>query len=169
MRKAQIATIATILVLALWPAVLELVGAENKMLSSLLAQARPVAVGDGELRVAFASSNSFLKRKAEDSAHRATVTVPLRELTGIDNGFVVCGGLELPEPNSAGTKPEAFFHAPGLLTLGLRPRRHAHEGVDLLVPVRSQRRIGAGSEPHGVAGEVVGGEEIPGAGLHLDR
>jgi DNA polymerase-3 subunit gamma/tau len=83
---------------ALWPAVLELVGAENKMLSSLLAQARPVAVGDGELRVAFAASASFLKRKAEDGAHRATVTAALRELTG-DRRLRVAYELreELPE------------------------------------------------------------------------
>jgi DNA polymerase III subunit gamma/tau len=83
---------------ALWPAVLELVGAENKMLSSLLVQARPVAVGDGELRVAFAASASFLKRKAEDGAHRATVTAALRELTG-DRRLRVAYELreELPE------------------------------------------------------------------------
>jgi DNA polymerase-3 subunit gamma/tau len=89
----------------LWPAVLELVGAENKMLSSLLAQARPVAVGDGELRVAFGSSNSFLKRKAEDSAHRATVTVALRELTG-DRRLRVAYELreELPEGQDGGAE-----------------------------------------------------------------
>ena len=67
---------------ALWPAVVELVGAENKMLSTMLVQARPVAVAEGELRVAFASSASFLKRKADDHAHRATVTEALRKLTG---------------------------------------------------------------------------------------
>jgi DNA polymerase-3 subunit gamma/tau len=67
---------------ALWPAVVELVGAENKMLSAVLADARPVAVGEGELRVAFAASASFLKKKAEDAAHRATVTEALRELSG---------------------------------------------------------------------------------------
>jgi DNA polymerase III subunit gamma/tau len=67
---------------ALWPAVVELVGAENKMLSAVLADARPVALGDGELRVAFATTASFLKKKADDPAHRATVTEALRELTG---------------------------------------------------------------------------------------
>jgi DNA polymerase-3 subunit gamma/tau len=88
---------------ALWPAVLELVGAENKMLSSLLAQARPVAVGDGELRVAFGSTASFLKRKAEDGAHRATVTAALRELSG-DRRLRVAYELreELPEAPAGG-------------------------------------------------------------------
>jgi DNA polymerase-3 subunit gamma/tau len=90
---------------ALWPAVLELVGAENKMLSSLLGQARPVAVGDGELRVAFASSASFLKRKAEDGVHRATVTAALRELSG-DRRLRVAYELrdELPEAPDGGAE-----------------------------------------------------------------
>ncbi len=67
---------------ALWPAVVRLVGEENKMLCSLLAEARPVALQEGELRVAFAMSASFLKRKADDNEHRATVTRALRELSG---------------------------------------------------------------------------------------
>jgi DNA polymerase III subunit gamma/tau len=68
--------------IALWPAVLELVGAENKLLSAVLAHAQPVSVRDGELRVAFAAAASFPKKKAEDREHRATVTRALRELTG---------------------------------------------------------------------------------------
>ncbi|HEY3827955.1 MAG TPA: DNA polymerase III subunit gamma/tau [Solirubrobacteraceae bacterium] len=92
---------------ALWPAVVELVGAENKMLSTMLAQARPVAVGEGELRVAFASTASFLKRKADDHAHRATVTEALRELTG-DRRLRVAYELreELP-PAAAGAETQA--------------------------------------------------------------
>jgi DNA polymerase III subunit gamma/tau len=67
---------------ALWPAVVELVGAENKLLSAVLCDARPVAVEEGQLTVAFAATASFLKKKAEDPAHRATVGEALRELTG---------------------------------------------------------------------------------------
>jgi DNA polymerase-3 subunit gamma/tau len=67
---------------ALWPAVLELVGSQNALLSAVLAHARPVAVHDGELRVAFPATASFPKKKAEDREHRATVTRALRELTG---------------------------------------------------------------------------------------
>jgi DNA polymerase III subunit gamma/tau len=67
---------------ALWPAVVELVGAENKLLKAVLRDARPVAVGGGELKVAFAASASFLKKKAEDPAHRAAVAEALHELTG---------------------------------------------------------------------------------------
>jgi DNA polymerase-3 subunit gamma/tau len=67
---------------ALWPAVVELVGTRNRLLSAVLAHAHPVAVQDAELRVAFAATASFPKRKAEDHEHRATVTEALRELTG---------------------------------------------------------------------------------------
>jgi DNA polymerase-3 subunit gamma/tau len=67
---------------ALWPAVVELVGAENKLLSAVLKGARAVACDDDEMTVAFAATASFLKKKAEDSAHRATVTEALRQLTG---------------------------------------------------------------------------------------
>ena len=66
----------------LWPAVVELVGAENKLLSAVLTDARAVALSDEELTVAFAATASFLKKKAEDNAHRATVTEALRQLTG---------------------------------------------------------------------------------------
>jgi DNA polymerase-3 subunit gamma/tau len=67
---------------ALWPAVVELVGAENKLLSAVLRDARAVAMSDEELTVAFVATASFLKKKAEDATHRATVTEALRQLTG---------------------------------------------------------------------------------------
>ncbi|MGH2853609.1 MAG: DNA polymerase III subunit gamma/tau [Solirubrobacteraceae bacterium] len=67
---------------ALWPAVVELVGAENKLLSAVLVEARPVGLREEELTVAFPATASFLKKKAEDTAHRAAVTEALRQLTG---------------------------------------------------------------------------------------
>jgi DNA polymerase III subunit gamma/tau len=67
---------------ALWPAVVEFVGAENKLLSAVLKDARAVALSEGELTVAFASTASFLKKKADDATHRATVTEALRQITG---------------------------------------------------------------------------------------
>ncbi len=66
----------------LWPAVVELVGNENKLLSAVLADARAVALSEEELTVAFAATASFLKKKAEDNTHRATVTEALRQLSG---------------------------------------------------------------------------------------
>jgi DNA polymerase-3 subunit gamma/tau len=84
---------------ALWPAVVELVGAENKLLSAVLKDARAVAMSDEELTVAFAATASFLKKKAEDSAHRATVTEALRQLTGQQRLRVVYElREELPPP-----------------------------------------------------------------------
>jgi DNA polymerase-3 subunit gamma/tau len=68
---------------ALWPAVVELVGKENKLLSAVLAEARPMGLNEeGELTVAFSSSASFSKKKAEDSAYRAAVNEALRQLSG---------------------------------------------------------------------------------------
>jgi DNA polymerase-3 subunit gamma/tau len=67
---------------ALWPAVVELVGAENKLLSAVLSDTRPVAVGGEDLTVAFASSAAFLKKKAEHPDNRAAVADALRQITG---------------------------------------------------------------------------------------
>jgi DNA polymerase III subunit gamma/tau len=67
---------------ALWPAVVELVGMENKMLSAVLVDARPVAMAGEDLTVAFASSAAFLKKKAEHPDNRAIVSDALRQLSG---------------------------------------------------------------------------------------
>jgi len=67
---------------ALWPAVVELVGMENKMLSAVLVDTRPVAVAGEDLTVAFASSAAFLKKKAEHPDNRAIVSDALRQLSG---------------------------------------------------------------------------------------
>jgi DNA polymerase-3 subunit gamma/tau len=66
----------------LWPAVVDVVRERNAMLAALLADARPVAVGDGELTVAFPAGAAFLKRKAEQDEHRRFTTEALRTLTG---------------------------------------------------------------------------------------
>jgi DNA polymerase-3 subunit gamma/tau len=67
---------------ALWPAVVELVGMENKMLSAVLIDTRPVAMAGEDLTVAFASSAAFLKKKAEHPDNRAIVSDALRQLSG---------------------------------------------------------------------------------------
>jgi hypothetical protein len=66
---------------ALWPAVVELVGMENKMLSAVLVDTRPVALAGEDLTVAFASSAAFLKKKAEHPDNRAIVSDALRQLS----------------------------------------------------------------------------------------
>ena len=67
---------------SLWPAVVELVRVENGLLGALVAEAHPVAVAGEDLTVGFAPTAQFLKKKAEDRAHRVTVTQALRDVTG---------------------------------------------------------------------------------------
>ncbi len=67
---------------ALWPAVVELVGMENKMLSAVLVDTRPVGMAGEDLTVAFASSAAFLKKKAEHPDNRAIVSDALCQLSG---------------------------------------------------------------------------------------
>jgi DNA polymerase-3 subunit gamma/tau len=92
---------------ALWPAVVELVGAENKLLSAVLKDARAVGLSEEELTVAFAATASFLKKKAEDNSHRATVTEALRQLTGQPRLRVVYELREElpPPPEGEGMQP----------------------------------------------------------------
>jgi hypothetical protein len=92
---------------SLWRAMVDLVGAENKLLSAVLADARAVALSDEELTVAFASTASFLKKKAEDSAHRATVTEALRQLTGRQRLRVAYELREELPPSPAGQVVQA--------------------------------------------------------------
>jgi DNA polymerase-3 subunit gamma/tau len=92
---------------SLWRAAVEMVGAENKLLSAVLKDARAVAMSDEELTVAFAATASFLKKKAEDNAHRATVTEALRQLTGQRRLRVVYELREELPPPAEGAAEEA--------------------------------------------------------------
>jgi DNA polymerase III subunit gamma/tau len=65
-----------------WPAVLDLVRGENPMLAGALAAARPVAVDERELTLAFPGGASFLKRKAEQDEYRRVAAEALRTVTG---------------------------------------------------------------------------------------
>jgi DNA polymerase-3 subunit gamma/tau len=67
---------------ALWPAVVELVRAENALLGALIAEAQPVAAVDDQLIVAFVPTAQFLKKKAEDPANLVRVSEALREISG---------------------------------------------------------------------------------------
>jgi hypothetical protein len=67
---------------SLWPAVVDLVRAQNALLGALIEEAEPVALEGEELTVAFAASAPFLKKKAEDPLNRAAVTEALVSLTG---------------------------------------------------------------------------------------
>jgi DNA polymerase III subunit gamma/tau len=58
---------------AAWPAVVELVREQNALLGALIEEAEPVAVAGAEVTVAFPAGAPFLKKKAEDPAHRRAV------------------------------------------------------------------------------------------------
>jgi hypothetical protein len=62
--------------------VVELVRNENAMLAALLADARPVAVTERDLTVAFPAGAAFLKRKAEQDDYRRVAAEALRAVTG---------------------------------------------------------------------------------------
>ena len=66
----------------LWPAVVEQVKERNAMLAALLADARPVAVSERELTLAFPAGADFLKRKAEQDEHRRATVEALRAVSG---------------------------------------------------------------------------------------
>ncbi|MGH2831659.1 MAG: DNA polymerase III subunit gamma/tau [Solirubrobacteraceae bacterium] len=68
---------------ALWPAVVDLIRAENAMIAALIAESTPVSLEGSELVLAFASSAAFLKKKAEDPANRAIVTGALAQVCGV--------------------------------------------------------------------------------------
>ena len=66
---------------AVWPAVVDVVRADNALIGALIADARPAAVDGEDLTVAFDSSAAFLKKKAEHPDNRAIVTEALRQVT----------------------------------------------------------------------------------------
>ena len=69
-------------VAASWPAVVDMVREQNAMVAALLADARPVAVTERDLTLAFPTGAAFLKRKAEQEDHRRLTAEALRAVTG---------------------------------------------------------------------------------------
>jgi DNA polymerase-3 subunit gamma/tau len=66
----------------LWPAVIESIQAERPLLAEHLKVARPSALGDGELTLAWAETAGLSKRKAEDTANRELIVRAIRAVTG---------------------------------------------------------------------------------------
>jgi DNA polymerase-3 subunit gamma/tau len=67
---------------AIWPAVVDLVRGENALIGAVVGEARPVAADGDDLILAFAATDQFLKKKAEDPANRLIVGEALRAVTG---------------------------------------------------------------------------------------
>jgi DNA polymerase-3 subunit gamma/tau len=66
----------------LWPAVIESIQGERPLLAEHLKVARPSALGDGELTLAWAESSGLSRRKAEDPPNRELIGRAIRAVTG---------------------------------------------------------------------------------------
>jgi DNA polymerase-3 subunit gamma/tau len=67
---------------AIWPAALDSIRAEHKLLRAFFNEARATSVTDEELVVSFSPSASFNKRKAEEPDNRKILLDTLHRLTG---------------------------------------------------------------------------------------
>ena len=65
-----------------WPAVLESIAAESPMLAAMLSEARPTALAEQDLTLAWPESASFSKRQAEEPAKRELIANSIRAVTG---------------------------------------------------------------------------------------
>jgi DNA polymerase-3 subunit gamma/tau len=66
----------------LWPAVLEALRADAPLVAGLLEGARPVALAEEGLTLAWPQTAAFSKRKAEDPANRDLIARAIRGVTG---------------------------------------------------------------------------------------
>jgi len=100
----ELATVA-----ACWPAVIDLVRKDNQMLAALLADARPVALQEHDVTVAFPSGKAFLKRKAEQDDYRRVTAEALRAVIGTP--LVLRYELrDEPEPADPAAQPGGLSH-----------------------------------------------------------
>jgi DNA polymerase III subunit gamma/tau len=89
----------------LWSAVHESVRAEHELLGAVFNEAVPIALTDEELTLAFPTTATFHKRKAEDPASRATLIEALRRLTGRRYRVAFELSEDLPVRDGSGGKP----------------------------------------------------------------
>jgi DNA polymerase-3 subunit gamma/tau len=87
---------------ALWPAVVDTVRGNNALLAALLQGARPIAVNERELTLAFSPDAAFMKRKAEQDDYRRTAADALRNVTG--QALALRYELSGPESGDAAAK-----------------------------------------------------------------
>jgi DNA polymerase III subunit gamma/tau len=65
-----------------WPAVLESIEGESPMLAAMLREARPTALAEQDLTLAWPESAAFSKRQAEEPAKRELIAQSIRAVTG---------------------------------------------------------------------------------------
>jgi DNA polymerase-3 subunit gamma/tau len=99
----ELATVA-----ACWPAVLDVIRQENQMLAALLADARPVAITEQGVTIAFPAGKAFLKRKAEQDDYRRAAAEALRSVLGtmLALRYELRDESELPEVGGEGLSQE---------------------------------------------------------------
>jgi hypothetical protein len=92
--------------------VIDVVRQENQMLAALLADARPVALHDRDLTVAFPAGKAFLKRKAEQDDYRRATAEALRSVIGttLVLRYELRDEEELPAPEAAGISHEELVN-----------------------------------------------------------
>ncbi len=91
---------------ALWPAVLESVRAQHKLLRAFFSEAVPMNVTEDHLTVAFPVSAAFNKRKAEEPDNRKILIDALKALTG--RRYSVSFELSEDAPSADGMDREAL-------------------------------------------------------------
>jgi DNA polymerase III subunit gamma/tau len=94
-------------VAACWPAVIEVVR-ENQLLAACLQQARPVAVDEQVVTIAFPTSANFSKRKAEQEDYRRATAEALRSVVGtpLTLRYELRDEPAEPEPEAGGASGE---------------------------------------------------------------
>ena len=89
----------------LWPAVLDDLRERRPMLHAALEHARPSALEDYELTIAWAQSADFYRRKAEEPACREQIAEAIRSVTGssLRLAYALADEHELPQATAAPT------------------------------------------------------------------
>ncbi|HEY1715765.1 MAG TPA: DNA polymerase III subunit gamma/tau [Solirubrobacteraceae bacterium] len=96
-------------VAACWPAVIDLLNQQNQLLASSLAAARPVALSNDALTLAFPTDKRFHLRKAEQDENRRATVDALRSFVG--TALVLRYELrDEPEPADPATEPGGLSH-----------------------------------------------------------
>jgi DNA polymerase III subunit gamma/tau len=83
-----------------WPAVVESFESESPQLYAILQAARPTALSDRDLTIAWPETASLYKRQAEDPERREQIARSIREVTGasLRLAYELAGEHERPEP-----------------------------------------------------------------------
>jgi len=91
---------------AVWPAIIETVRAENALCAALLAGATPIAVDGTLVTIAFAPTDDFHRRKANDDSYRQCVALAVRSVTGA-KAQIAYVLAETPPAGAAEAEPAA--------------------------------------------------------------